>query len=557
MGARRLGLSRGRRDLVRRHLPAATRSRTACCRSSSTPASTRRLVEARAADPIAHDHGRPARADRHASSAGRARSSHRSLRQGLPRPTASTSSATCSRACPTIERHEARTRSLAGAVQIYDTTLRDGTQREGISLSAADKLRIARRLDALGVAFIEGGWPGSNPKDAEFFERARDDRPGSTRVIAAFGSTRRARASRPRTTPQVAALLAARDAGVHDLRQDVDRCTSARSCATTLDENLRDDRGQVAYLRRAAGGASSTTPSTSSTATRDDAELRRSRRCARRRSGGADVLVLCDTNGGTLPWDRRASVVRTAVGGARAHPSASTPTTTATAPSPTRSPPCATARAQVQGTINGYGERCGNANLCAVIAEPRAQAGRARASPRARCRELSRRGPHFVAEDGQPRAGRAPPYVGRSAFAHKGGVHVAAMRRKPRAYQHVDPALVGNEMRVVVSELSGRGNVLARPRSTAGRARGGAARPRCSSEIKEREARGFSFEAAEASVALLLRRRAPGYVPPFELDRLHGDRRAAAGAAARSPRRRSRCAWAARSCTPPPRATAR
>jgi 2-isopropylmalate synthase len=393
-------------------------------------------------------------------------------------------------------------------VQIYDTTLRDGTQREGISLSCADKLRIAHKLDELGVAFIEGGWPGSNPKDAEFFERARDQAWG-TALIAAFGSTCRAQGG-PEDDANIAALLDARTPACTVVGKtwtlhvtDVLR--------TTLDDNLRIVEASLAYLR-AQGRRVIYDAEHYFDGYKADPGYALETLCAAVR-GGAETLVLCDTNGGTLPWEI-AEIFRAARGrldhplGIHTHNDGE----------------CAVANTlaavregavQVQGTINGYGERCGNANLCAIIPDLELKLGLPCLPPGqlARLSDVA----HFVAEVSNLAPDEHQAYVGKSAFAHKGGIHVAAMRRNARSYQHVDPALVGNEMRVVVSELSGRGNLLSKAEEFGLEPDSGAAVGEVLNEIKTLESQGFSFEAAEASVALMLQRSQPGYTPPFEL----------------------------------------
>jgi 2-isopropylmalate synthase len=399
------------------------------------------------------------------------------------------------------------TQSDTRPVQIYDTTLRDGTQREGISLSAVDKIRIARLIDELGVRYIELGWPGSNPKDAEVFERARDV-PWKHAAVAAFGSTRRAGVA-PESDPQVAALLATR-APVCAIFGKSSITHVREVLRAAPDENLRMISETVAYLvesgRRVIYDAEHFFDGYG-----EDAEyaMETLRAAA---SGGADVLVLCDTNGGTLPWtvEERVRAVRTGLRvaiGIHAHDDVGCATANSLAA-------IGAGATHVQGTINGYGERCGNGNLCAIVPSLELKMGRRCFAPGA-LRQIT-----HVARQVAELANLAPdahaPYVGHSAFAHKGGVHVAAIRRFPRAYEHIDPAQVGNETRVVVSELSGRGNVLAKAEEhdVALEAGGEAA---VLHEVKEREARGFAFEAAEASVALLLRRKATGYVPPFEL----------------------------------------
>ena len=391
-------------------------------------------------------------------------------------------------------------------IEIYDTTLRDGTQREGISLSLDDKLRVARRLDALGVGYIEAGWPGSNPKDVELFAQARGLTWARAR-LAAFGATRRA-GVRPADDANVAALVAA----------ETPVCTIfGKTWTLHVDDVLRVPRAEnlamieetVAFLvaagRRVIYDAEHFFDGWFADPLYAIATLGAAAR------GGAQALVLCDTNGGRLPHEIADGVAAArALGvplGIHAHDDGG----------------CAVANSlaavragatQVQGTINGYGERCGNANLCAVIPNLELKLG-LRALPDGALATLSDVAA-FVAEVANQSPNDAQPYVGRSAFAHKGGVHVAAMRRSAASYQHIDPALVGNVSRVVVSELSGRGNVLAKAEEY-GVAVAAGVEGRVLEAIKSGEARGFAYEAAEASVALLLRRQDPGYAPPFKL----------------------------------------
>jgi len=393
-------------------------------------------------------------------------------------------------------------------IQIYDTTLRDGTQREGISLSCADKLRIARKLDKLGVAFVEGGWPGSNPKDAEFFERVRDLE-WHTALIAAFGSTCRARGG-PEGDANIKALL--------DARTPV--CTVvgkswtlhvAEVLRTTLDDNLRLIEQSLAYLRAQGRRVIYDAEHFFDGYKADPAYALETLKAAVR--GGAETVVLCDTNGGALPWET-VEIVR-AVKAALAHPlgiHAHNDSECAVAIS------LAAVREgviQVQGTINGYGERCGNANLCAIIPDLELKLG-LHCLPEGHLPKLHEVS-HFVAEVANLAPDEHMAYVGNSAFAHKGGIHVAAMRRNGHSYQHVDPTLVGNQQRVVVSELSGRGNLLSKAEEYGLDVNGGSEVADVLSEIKTLEAQGFSFEAAEASVAMMMQRQQPGYTPPFEL----------------------------------------
>ncbi len=393
-------------------------------------------------------------------------------------------------------------------IQIYDTTLRDGTQREGISLSCDDKLRIARRLDELGVAFVEGGWPGSNPKDAEFFERARDVE-WKTARIAAFGSTCRVGGG-PEDDANIQALLEARTP-VCTVVGKTWTLHVTDVLRTTLDDNLRIIEKSLAFLREKGRRVVYDAEHFFDGYRADPAYALETLRAAVR--GGAETLVLCDTNGGSLPW-QIAEVVR-AVQAAVKHP---------LGVHTHNDGECAVANSlaavhegaiQVQGTINGYGERCGNANLCSIIPALELKLG-VRCLPEGKLRTLYEVA-HFVAEVANLAPDEHLAYVGKSAFAHKGGIHVAAMRRNEASYQHVDPALVGNQMRVVVSELSGRGNLLSKAEEYGLSVAGGADVAGVLGEIKALEAKGFSFEAAEASVALMMARQQPGYRAPFEL----------------------------------------
>ncbi len=392
-------------------------------------------------------------------------------------------------------------------IQIYDTTLRDGTQGEGFNLSASDKIRIAQRLDNLGVAFIEGGWPGSNPKDVEFFERAREME-WKNSLIAAFGSTCRVKGG-PENDANLQALLESQ-APVCTIFGKTWSLHVTEVLQTTLEDNLRIIEQSVAYLcsqnRRVIYDAEHFFDGYKA----DHVYALETLKAAIR--GGAETLVLCDTNGGTLPWEVEKIIheMKTSIQhpfGIHTHNDGE----------------CAVANAlaavregaiQVQGTINGVGERCGNANLSSIIPDLELKMG-FKCLPEgglAKLTELS----HFIDEVANLTPNDHLPYVGKSAFAHKGGVHVAAMRRSVLSYQHVAPEAVGNKMRVVVSDLSGRGNLLSKAEEHGVEVEGEEVIP-VLNEIKELEARGFSFEAAEASVAMMLKRQEMYYKPPFEL----------------------------------------
>ncbi len=393
-------------------------------------------------------------------------------------------------------------------VEVYDTTLRDGTQMEGLSLSRDDKLRIAEHLDGFGVAYIEGGWPGSNPKDAEFFERARDVQWRHAKV-AAFGSTRRANLTAD-GDPQLKALLAA-DTPVCTIFGKSWGMHVTEVIRTTADENLRMVEDTVAFLVQNGRHTIYDAEHFFDGYKADPAYALETLRAAQR--GGAVTLTLCDTNGGSMPWEVFDTVEAVVAAfpdmliGIHAHNDSECGV--ANSVSAVR----AGAR-HVQGTVNGYGERCGNANLCAIIPDVELKLG-LQCVPKGQLGELYDLS-HYVAELANFPPNDHAAYVGRSAFAHKGGVHVAAIRRHPPSYQHVDPTLVGNECRVVVSELSGRGNVMSKAEEM-GMEVSNEHGQKVLEKIKQLEAQGFAYEAAEASVALLMVRQEPDYAAPFEV----------------------------------------
>jgi 2-isopropylmalate synthase len=391
-------------------------------------------------------------------------------------------------------------------VSIFDTTLRDGAQTEGISFSSSDKLRIARRLDEFGVDFIEAGWPGSNPKDAEFFHRARDIEWKHAQTVA-FGATRR-RGIAPEDDANLRALLAV-GTRVCSLVGKAWTLQVREVSRAELDENLRMIEESVAFLRANHKRVIFDAEHFFDGYAADPSYAIETLRAAER--GGAETLVLCDTNGGAMPWtvERFVREVAAAVAaplGIHCHNDGELAVANSLAA-------VHGGARQVQGTINGYGERCGNANLCALIPDLQLKLGAEVVSDDALAKlsELAR----FVAEVANVALDDQAAYVGRSAFAHKGGIHVAAMRRNDRAYQHVDPASVGNVMRVVVSELSGRGNLLSKVEELHLEMRSQEELTGVLDQIKELEAEGFSFEAADASIALMLSRLATDYRAPF------------------------------------------
>ncbi|MBP6210630.1 MAG: citramalate synthase, partial [Anaerolineales bacterium] len=392
-------------------------------------------------------------------------------------------------------------------IQIYDTTLRDGTQSEGFNLSANDKVRVAQKLDDFGVSFIEGGWPGSNPKDVEFFERARDMK-WKNALITAFGSTCRVKGG-PEDDANIKALLDSKTP-VCTIFGKTWNLHVTDVLLTTLDDNLRIIEQSVAYLKANGKRVIYDAEHFFDGYKADGSYALETLKAAIR--GGAEMVVLCDTNGGSMPWDveriirEMKSQITHPFG---IHPHNDSETALINALTAVRE-----GAVQVQGTINGVGERCGNVNLCSVMANLEMKMGY-QCLPKGNIQHLYDLS-HFVAEVANITPDEHLPFVGKSAFAHKGGVHVAAMRRSAVSYQHISPESVGNKMRVVVSDLSGRGNLLSKAEEHGVEVDGTEVVP-ILNEIKELEARGFSFEAAEASVAIMLKRQEYGYKPPFEL----------------------------------------
>ncbi len=393
------------------------------------------------------------------------------------------------------------------SIQIYDTTLRDGTQSEGFTLSSIDKLRISKRLDAIGVSFIEGGWPGSNPKDAEFFERARDME-FKHALVAAFGATCRVQGG-PDDDANIQALLDSQ-APVCTVFGKTWTLHVTEVLRTNLEDNLRIIEQSVAYLREQGRRVIYDAEHFFDGYKADSDYALETLQAAAR--GGAETVILCDTNGGTLPWEVE-HIIR-GIKSSFEHPFGIHTHNDSECAVTNSLVAVRQGAIQVQGTINGVGERCGNANLCSIIPDLELKMGYTCLPDGniTRLTELS----HFVMEVANLTPDEHLPYVGKSAFAHKGGVHVAAMRRSVQSYQHIEPEAIGNKMRVVVSDLSGRGNLLSKAEEHFFELDVDEVVP-ILNDIKELEARGFAFEAAEASVAMMLKRQEMYYKPPFEL----------------------------------------
>lgn len=419
-------------------------------------------------------------------------------------------------------------------IWIYDTTLRDGSQREGLSLSLEDKLRIARVLDQLGIPFIEGGWPGANPKDVQFFWQLKEE-PLTQAEVVAFCSTRR-----PNTTaandPMLQPILAAGTRWVTIFGKSWDLHVTA-GLNTTLDENLAMIQDTIEYLKSQGRRVIYDAEHWFDGYKHNPEYALKTLKTAL--NAGAEWLVLCDTNGGTLP-DQVGQVVRDVIevmgmGSRKSRSEAAGKPGKNSLYSQSSIPKLgihthndsetAVANAlagvmegvqMVQGTINGYGERCGNANLCSLIPNLQLKLGYQciQVDQLAKLTQTSR----LISEVVNLAPDDHAPFVGRSAFAHKGGIHVSAVERNPLTYEHLEPEKVGNQRRIVISDQSGLSNVLAKARSFGHEL--DKQDPTCRQilgRLKELESQGYQFEAAEASFDLLMR-EALGYrTARFEL----------------------------------------
>ena len=398
-------------------------------------------------------------------------------------------------------------------VEIYDTTLRDGSQGEGINFSVADKLRIAERLDAFGVHFIEGGWPGSNPKDIEFFAQAKRKKFKHAK-LAAFGSTRRKRVP-VENDEQVRLLIEAQTPVVTIYGKtwqlhvkEVLRCSPEENLAMISDTvRFLKDHGKFVIYDAEHGFDGF----------KDDADYALATWVAAEKAG-ADIVTLCDTNGGCLPIEI-AAITKVAIGklnsriGIHTHNDIGLGAANAIAA-------LEVGASHVQGTINGYGERTGNCNLTSLIPCIAIKMKRSCVKPSSlpKLKELSQ----FVDEVANIRHDPRQPWVGSACFAHKGGTHVNAVQKIARSYEHIDPALVGNARNVLISDLAGRSNIVIKAQQLGFKITNDTPELKpILSRIKDLEHLGYEFEAAEGSLSLLLKRILEHKELPFAVDAYH------------------------------------
>ncbi len=391
---------------------------------------------------------------------------------------------------------------------LYDTTLRDGTQCEGISLSCNDKLKIAKRLDEFGIHYIEGGWPGSNPKDVEFFVRQNELNLKHAK-IAAFGSTRYKNTTCDQDV-NIQTLMESNTPVVTIVGKSWDLHVT-HVLETTLEENLKMIAESIRYFKERNKEVFFDAEHFFDGYKANSEYAIKTLEVAA--ENGADCLVLCDTNGGALPHEI-AKITRHIIEnfpdqqiGIHAHNDGDVAVANTLAA-------IRVGARQVQGTINGYGERVGNANLISIVPNLQLKMGYRCVSDEQliHLTELS----FYVHETANVNPDIHQPFVGDSAFAHKGGIHVSAILKVEESYQHIDPQLVGNEKRALVSELSGRSNILYKAAEFGLEADSKGAK-KVLDQIKTKENQGYTFEGAEASVNLMLRRASQNYRPPFEV----------------------------------------
>jgi 2-isopropylmalate synthase len=399
---------------------------------------------------------------------------------------------------------------LATNVKLYDTTLRDGAQTEGISFSVSDKLRIARKLDELGVHYIEAGWPGANPKDIEVFKKLKNMRLGNSK-IAAFGSTRRPKV-KARDDKILKELIKAETKAITIFGKSWDLHVKD-ILRTTLDENLDMIRDSVSFLKSKNKEVIFDAEHFFDGYKVNPAYAIRTLKAAE--EGGADCLVLCDTNGGTVTSDvfRIVEEVKSKVKrplGIHTHNDCELAVSNSIAA-------IQAGCVHVQGTINGYGERCGNANLISIIPILKLKLGIGCISD-LQLKELTDIS-RFVSEASNMKQVGSQPFVGASSFAHKAGVHVNAIIKNPKSYEHIEPATVGNRRRLLVSELSGKSTILRKAEELDLKLQKKNPKAKKILELlQDLEHKGYQFESAEASFELLMKRAMRQFKSFFSLE---------------------------------------
>jgi 2-isopropylmalate synthase len=397
-------------------------------------------------------------------------------------------------------------------LSLYDTTLRDGSQSEGISLSSLDKIKIAKRLDEFGMDYIEGGWPGSNPKDMEFFACAKDI-DWQQAKIAAFGSTRRVKAKIDEDT-NIRLLLEAQTPVVTIFGKTWDLHVT-EGLRATLEQNLDIIRDSIAYLKEHGKEVIYDAEHFFDGYSANPQYALETLYVAQ--EAGADCIVLCDTNGGTLP-SRLSHIIREVLKdsfhvpfGIHAHNDSDVAVANSIAA-------IELGLRHVQGTVNGYGERCGNANLCPIIANAALKMKDITVKPKVTLAELTNLS-RYISEMANLPHREESAYVGNSAFAHKGGIHVSAIRRNRRTYEHIDPALVGNHQRVLISDQSGQSNVLQKAEEMGldiSSEKGEVVK--IVEHLKNLEHLGYQFEGADGSFEVLVKKTIGQYKPFFSLE---------------------------------------
>ena len=394
-------------------------------------------------------------------------------------------------------------------ITLYDTTLRDGAQMEGISFSLEDKIRIARKLDEFGIHYIEGGWPASNPKDLAFFKKMSEE-PLKNAKLAAFGSTRRAN-RKPEDDTNLVMLVQMDTPTITIFGKSWDFHVR-EVLRVSLDENLKMIEESIRFLKSFNREVIFDAEHFFDGYKSDPAYALECLKAAE--EAGADIICLADTNGGCLPSEigKITAIVREKIKvplGIHAHNDSETAVANSIAA-------VQGGATHIQGTINGYGERCGNANLCSIVPILVLKMGYG-VIPKERLKDLVELS-HFVAEVANIVPANNMPFVGRSAFAHKGGVHIDAIMKNPRSYEHIEPEAVGNERRILISELSGASTIVYKTRRLDIDLTKESKETRLIlDKLTELENEGYHFEGAEASFELLVKKLTGGYRKLFDL----------------------------------------